>query len=168
MNNNNMEIERKFLIKYPSAEFLAEFTDCTEIEQTYLTVSEHGGRMRVRKRGKEGNWVYTKTEKKHITDISRVEIESEITEQEYLNFLNFRDPERATVRKTRYCYNYKEQLFEIDVYPFWSDKAVMEIELESEQQQVFFPEDITIIEEVTANKEYTNVSIAKKLQNNEL
>jgi len=168
MNNNNMEIERKFLIKYPEREFLNGISDWTEIEQTYLLCSEHGGRMRVRKRGKNGNWVYTKTEKKHITDISRVEIESEISEEEYEVLLKQIDPERATVHKTRYCYTYSGQMFEIDVYPFWSDKAVMELELESEDQTIVFPDTITVIEELTDNKEYTNASIAKKLRNHEL
>lgn len=168
MNSNNMEIERKFLIEYPSEEFLGALSDRTEIEQTYLTVSEHGGRMRVRKRGADGKYVYTKTEKKHITDISRVEIESEITETEYRKLLEFRDPERATVCKTRYCCPYKNQIFEIDIYPFWSSMAVMEIEMETEEQKVVFPDDIKIIREVTSDKEYTNVSIAKKLRNNEL
>lgn len=168
MNNNNMEIERKFLIAYPDKAFLDSLSERTEIEQTYLNVSEHGGRMRVRKRGLDGNWVYTKTEKKKITEVSRVEIESEITESEYLELLNYSDSERATVCKTRYCYTYKNQTFEIDVYPFWTDKAVMELELESEEQTIDFPPYISLIKEVTTDKEYTNASIAKKLKKHEI
>ena len=32
------------------------------------------------------------------------------------------------IRKTRYCLTYKNQYFEIDIYPFWNDKAILEIE----------------------------------------
>lgn len=34
------------------------------------------------------------------------------------------DPTRRPIRKDRYCLTDGNQYFEIDVYPFWTDKAV--------------------------------------------
>ena len=55
---------------------------------------------------------------------------------------------------------YKGQCFEIDIYPFWKDRAVMEIELENENQAADFPPEIEIIKEVTEDRRYTNSSMA--------
>ena len=163
MNNNGFEIERKFLIRYPDAAELSRCAESSEIWQTYLSGGEAGFSERVRKRGRDGVYVYTHTKKSHITDIRRVEIEREIGEEEYLALLQRADPERSTVCKTRFCLSYENQLFEIDIYPFWTDRAIMEIELEDEAQTVKFPPMIEILREVTGDKRYTNASIARAI-----
>ena len=53
--------------------------------------------------------------------------------------------------------------FEIDVYPFWQDKAVMEIELTDEMETVMLPPEIEIIKEVTGDRRYTNAALAKAI-----
>ena len=63
---------------------------------------------------------------------------------------------------TRYCLTYKNQYFEIDVYPFWNDKAIMEIELRSETEPITFPDFIEVIKEVTDDEAYKNASLARK------
>ena len=98
--------------------------------------------------------------KTRVSNMRRVEIENEISEREYNEYLRFADPKRRTIYKTRYCLEYKNQLFEIDVYPFWSDRAVMEIELEDESQRIRFPEMIDIIREITDDGRYTNKALA--------
>ena len=40
-----------------------------------------------------------------------------------------------------YYYQIENQYFEIDVYPFWSDKAIMEIELRDEDEKIVFPKN---------------------------
>ena len=129
MNNNGFEIERKYLIRYPNLTILGRNAEATDIVQTYLMCPEPGSSERVRKRGADGVYVYTHTMKTRVSNMRRVEIENEISEREYNEYLRFADPKRRTIYKTRYCLEYKNQLFEIDVYPFWSDRAVMEIEL---------------------------------------
>ena len=57
----------------------------------------------------------------------------------------------------RVCRN---QYFEIDVYPFWSKIALAEIELNSEDAEVKFPEQIKIIREVTTEEAFKNASLA--------
>lgn len=163
MDEGPFEIERKFLIKYPDMDLLRARAQGSQIVQTYLRRPEKGRSARVRKRGCGGAWTYTHTVKEKINDMRRLEIEREITEEEYLELLKDADPSRRTICKERWCYEYRNQLFEIDIFPFWQDKAVMEIELSDEMQPVLFPPEIEIIKEVTGDKRYTNSSIAKHI-----
>ena len=71
------------------------------------------------------------------------------------------DPSRRPIRKTRYCLTFGKQYFEIDVYPFWQDKAILEIELSDESDQICFPDMIRVIKEVTDDPTYKNAALAK-------
>ena len=51
--------------------------------------------------------------------------------------------------------------FEIDVYPFWNDKAIAEIELSDENAEIVFPKQIKVIKEVTDDDSFKNASLAK-------
>ena len=70
---------------------------------------------------------------------------------------------RRQIRKDRYCLIYENQYFEIDVYPFWNDKAILEIELSDENAVIRFPEQISIIKEVTDDESYKNASLARSV-----
>lgn len=157
----NIETERKYLIRMPSDELLSR-CERSEIVQTYLRLPENGG-ARVRARTGKNGCVYTKTVKKRITEISRIELEDEIDRETYLELLRFADPDRRAVEKTRYILSYKAQNFEIDVYPFWRDRAIMELELETEDQRISFPPDISVIREVSTEKAYSNSSLAREI-----
>lgn len=50
--------------------------------------------------------------------------------------------------------------FEIDIYPFWMDKAIMEIELSEPNEEIRFPEMINVVREVTEDNQYKNSSLA--------
>ena len=156
------EIERKFLIEFPNlAELETKYNaNKTQIVQTYLKSSENE-EMRIRQRGNDGDFTYTKTIKSHVSDKKRIEQEYKITKEEYLNLLVNADPNKRQIRKTRYCLVYENQYFEVDIYPFWTDKAIMEIELGSEDQEIKFPPEINIIKEVTSDDKYKNSSLAK-------
>ena len=157
------EIERKFLIQYPNLKALESNPDCRKVEiiQTYLK-SEKDEEIRVRQRGEDGHYIYVKTTKKKISGLKRIEIESRITKDEYLTLLMEADTTRRQIRKNRYCLMYQNQYFEIDVYPFWSDKAIMELELSNENEEIHFPKDIKVIKEVTDDDNYKNASLAKR------
>ena len=161
MNINGMEIERKFMIAMPENALL-ETLDSTQIIQTYL-LGEKSATERIRKRGRGDNFVYTHTVKYKISNMSRREDEREISREEYELLLKRADPERRTIEKTRYCYTYAGALWEIDVFPFWQDKAIMEIELASEDEAIVFPDNILVIRELTDDKRYTNAAMAKKI-----
>ena len=156
------EIERKFLIEYPDIAELEKLPNCQRVEiiQTYLTATE-GEESRVRQRGIDGNYIYFQTTKKKVTGLKRVEVERRLTKDEYLRLLMDADPSCRPIRKTRYCLTYDNQYFEIDVYPFWLDKAIIEIELANENAEIRFPKQIKVIKEVTEDNSYKNASLAR-------
>ncbi len=157
-----LEIERKYLIEYPDIDRLESLPNCRKVDiiQTYL-LAEEGVELRVRQRGENGSYIYYKTMKRHITDTTRTEVEERLTQKEYLQLLMEADPAKRPIRKTRYCLTYDNQYFEIDVYPFWKDKAIMEIELTDENAEIRFPEDVRVIREVTSDPEYHNAALAE-------
>ena len=157
------EIERKFLIEYPNLEKLIKMNNCQKVEiiQTYLNTNGQD-EVRIRQRGLGKSFTYTKTVKKRISDIKRIETESRISKDEYLSLLLDADITKRQIRKTRYCLMYKSLYFEIDIYPFWNDKAIMEIELRDKNQEIIIPSFIKIIKEVTNDVAYFNSNLASK------
>ena len=156
------EIERKFLIEYPDIKWLESIPNCQRIEiiQTYLK-SDKDEEVRIRQRGFDGHYIYFQTTKRRVSDVKRVEIERRLSEGEYIRLLMNADTTRRQIRKDRYCLTYDNQYFEIDVYPFWNDKAIAEIELSDENAEIKFPKQIKVIKEVTGDESYKNASLAK-------
>lgn len=163
MNQNGYEIERKFLICRPEEAWLEKNCQGSDIVQTYLKSEAAGRNERVRRREGKNGVVYTHTIKRRLSDLRREEKEREIGAAEYCTLLQRADPERRIIRKRRYVLAWQGQDFEIDIYPFWQDKAVMEIELTDETEAVQLPPEIEIIKEVTGDRRYTNASLAKAL-----
>lgn len=157
------EIERKYLIEYPDKKWLESLPNCQRIEiiQTYLN-SANGEETRVRQRGVDGNYIYYLTTKKKVSGIKRVETEKRLSEKEYLRLLMDANPTKRPIRKDRYCLTYDNQYFEIDIYPFWNDKAIIEIELRDENQTIRFPKEIHVIKEVTNDETYKNAALAAR------
>ena len=156
------EIERKYLIEYPDTKALEVLPNCKKVEiiQTYLK-SPEGDEIRIRQRGSKGNYIYFETRKRTISGLKRVEVERRLTKDEYLERLMDADPTRKPIRKDRYCLADGNQYFEIDVYPFWSDQAIMEIELSNPNEEIRFPSMIKVLREVTEDEKYKNASLAK-------
>lgn len=160
--NNGLEIERKFLIKYPDISKFENFNKA-EIEQTYLS-----DRSRIRKWCEGGNTTYILTKKEKITELTRIERERELSEDEYKSLLLLRDPETATLSKTRYSFPFGDKILEVDIFPFWSDRAFLEIELESENEEFSIPDFLEIIKEVSEDRRYRNYSLAKEIITEEI
>ena len=159
------EIERKFLIEMPNLEYLSSLPNCEKVQivQTYLK-SNDDEEVRIRQRGSNSSFTYSKTRKINVSNLKRIEIETRLTGEEYINELLNSDPERGQIIKDRYCLSYNNQYFEIDIYPFWKDKAIAEIELSSENQKIDLPPFLDVIEEVTDNINYRNSEIAKQIK----
>ena len=156
-----LEIKRKYLIEYPDVEWLESLPNCrkVDISQTYLLARE-GEELRVRQRGENGSYVYYKTLKRRIDDMKSVEIEERLSKDEYLSLLMEADPDKRPIRKKRYCLTYDHQYFEIDLFPFWNDKAIVEIELNDENAEIRFPRELIVIREVTGEESYKNSTLA--------
>ena len=167
--NLQIETERKFLIAYPDIDILLlqNGIEKKEIFQTYL-LSEKGITDRVRKVLCCGNEAFIRTQKRRISAVSCFEDEKNITKEEYENLLEKADKCLSTIVKERYVFPYKKHTIEIDVYPFWNDRAVLEIELKEENETFCIPEFVSVIKEITDDKRYKNVSLARDIPNEKI
>lgn len=155
------EIERKYLIEYPDIEKIKKLTNTKKVSivQTYLK-SNKNEEIRIRQRGDNNNFTYSKTKKININGIKRIEYEERLTEGDYVKELVNADPTKRPIIKDRYSFIYNDKYFELDIYPDWSDKAILEIELLSEDEEIILPEWIKVIKEVTNLEEYKNYNLA--------
>lgn len=157
-----LEIERKFLIEYPDLAWLEHYPARrkTEMVQTYL-ISGKGEARRVRQCTENGDVTYFRTSKRKISSVTRIEIEDQLEREAYLALLEEAAPEMTPIVKTRYTIPFEGQSIEVDVYPFWNDRAIAEVELENEEQDCRFPEQIRVIAEVSGDERYSNYSLAR-------
>lgn len=156
-----VETERKFLIRYPDEAVLQAQDGWTEsrIAQTYLACPP-GVTERVRMREYENETVYSHTVKKRLSALSALETEEKITEDAYKELLSRADKTRQTVYKRRVVIPYHGHKLEIDLYPFWKNQAVLEIELGTEDESYDIPPYLTVLRDVSADKKYKNASLA--------
>ena len=164
-----IETERKFLIEFPIINAISSNDLCVikSIEQTYL-ISEKGCSRRVRKITSNGIQTFIYTKKTRISEISCIEEEYEISEDEYLAMMEQKNPVLNTIFKTRYSFPCKKHIMEVDIYPFWNDRAILEIELETENEKYEIPEIFHIIKDVSDDKRYKNISLAYNIINEKL
>lgn len=159
-----LEIERKFLIEYPDINFLESLKLCRRvpITQAYLTTEDEGS-FRIRRRGAGESAVYIKTIKIKISDIKRIEKEEYISKEEFEKYLSDKTSITGIISKDRYCIVYNSCYYELDVYPFWKDRATLEIELLNENQKFELPPFVRLIKEVSLDPEYSNFALSKKV-----
>ena len=113
---------------------------------------------------REGERVrYIRTVKRRVDLLRAVEEEAELSEAEYTAALADADPTRRPIAKTRYCIPYAGHTVEVDVYDFWQDRATAEVELASESEELSLPPYLKVLREVTEDKRYKNVNLAREL-----
>ena len=158
-----IEDEKKYLIQYPDLDFISKQVDltCLDIVQTYLCSETHDVERRIRQRGIGNDFTYYYTEKRNLSEGKRIEIERKISEKEYLSLLLQADITLHQIIKKRYCFVFENQYFELDVYPFSNNQAILEIELTSSTREVVIPSFIKVIKDVTNDVNYKNYNLAK-------
>ena len=159
------EIERKYLIRYPDIRTLQaqKGVEQWEIVQIYLTVSGPGETRRIRQVVSGGEIKYYKTFKKRLTDLANEEDEGEIDQLEYIHLCQEQQPGCKPVGKTRYRIPDEGHILEFDIYPFWEDRAILEIELEHENEGAAIPAYVHILREVSADPAYKNPALAERV-----
>jgi|ERR1017187_79048 CYTH domain-containing protein len=174
-----LEIERKFLIKFPSswsdlAELFDGIIDVKRIIQSYLKPEpgEQAARVRKTEEGIKGETktVYHYNQKTPTGDTGvHEELEHEISEKEYENYLKKSNPGKCAVEKTRFVFDWHDQVFELDLFKgHLKGLAIMEIELDDKDDTVELPPFLKVLKEVTKDKRFTNFSLAdKRLKNRE-
>ncbi len=164
----NIEIERKFLIMLPDESLLTQNAECRirHIVQTYLKPLNNAER-RIRRVTENGHvsYIYTEKRKCEGKSISRFEDEREITESEYLTLYG---EAQSELTKTRYAFPFAVHTVEIDIYPdeiggdLLHGRAVLEVELGAEDEEIVLPGEIKVVREITGDKAYSNKKLAKK------
>ena len=157
------EVERKFLIEYPDIGRLESMPNCQKVEivQTYLKVTAKEER-KVRRRGQGGHFIYGETIKRRVNERKRIAVERRISKDEFKTITEDVSRTLGEIRKDRYCLTCNSQYFKIDVYPFWKNKAIVDIELLHEDDPIVFPDEIRVIREVTGDRRFKNSSLAVK------
>ena len=157
------EIERKFLIKKPTLEEIQKLGCISEtnIVQTYLRSENPGTECRVRQRGTEKDgYSFYYTEKTPVKHGERIEREDRITKDEYLARLALADTSLHQIVKTRNCFIYENQYFEMDTYPFSDEFAILEVEVNDIDEKIMLP-PLQIVREVTGEAAYSNYGLAR-------
>ena len=159
-----LEIERKFLIRRPDEAKLAEIPGAVkyEIEQIYLPENAQGEHPRIRRRvGPRGVECFY-TVKRKITAVTRVEQENSISSAQYAALASAQQ-RPVVICKTRWCLPAGDHTAEVDIYPFWQNTAVVEIELKREDEAYELPPMLSVIREVTGEARFLNRDMAREL-----
>ena len=157
-----MDKKRKYLIRMPDmAELVSAYHAVGfEMMQNYLVVTNPSIERRIRKQKNGPEYLYFYTEKHTMPDKTKWDTERPISEKEYSQYKLEVDPQLHEVHKVKYRFSYRDQRFEIDVYPFSADKAVMF--LYADRDEVSIPEGIEILQDVTGNLDYKNKTLARR------
>ncbi|MCF0136935.1 MAG: ATP-binding protein [Oscillospiraceae bacterium] len=153
----------KFLISMPLLSDITEKYGAVAIDmmQTYLRDTTKDKERRVRQQRNGDDYLYFYNEKHFSPDGSRWDTEKPISEKKYVRYLMECDESFHAVRKTKYRFVYNSCRYEIDVYPFCSDKAVLFCYTGSDEPEI--PDGIRVIKNVTDDPMYKNKQFAKTL-----
>ena len=134
----------------------------SEITQTYLK-TDADQEVRLRKRGREGSYVYFQTTKKRVSDSECIETERQISPNRYVTLLEQADPEHMTIKKIRKNFVWEKQYFELDTYMQPAlGLSILEIEGVREHDEIKFPPFLKVVEDVTGNEKYYNYNLSLK------
>ncbi len=158
--HNGLEIEKRFLIRYPELAVLRQQPGCREMKIRQLYLPDH---TRIRQIEENGQFHYILTVKQRITDLIRKENERELTGEEFREMSRQIAPGTHEIQKIRFAVPIGELTVEIDCFPFWNDRAILEIELRDETQPFSIPPFVTVIKEITGDERYHNSRLCREV-----
>ena len=155
-----MDRKRKYLVRMPDVSALVERYNAAafDMEQTYLVMTNPTIERRIRKQKNGSEHLYFYTEKHFHPDNTKWDTERPISEKEYSRYQLEADPELRPVHKVKYRFNGNRQRYELDVYPFSADKAILFCYSDDECE---IPPEIEVIREVTGDKVFKNRHLAQ-------
>lgn len=155
--------KRKYLIDKPDCRLLTETFNAVSIQMTQTYLAATGDKLERRVRMQEGGngTLYFYTEKRLGDDGTKWVTERPISKKEYLAMVGGSDPALTPVSKTKYKFIYNDHRYEIDIYPFDSEKAIMFAYVPADAD-IRLPEGIHVIREVTGDPAYKNRTLAQK------
>lgn len=148
-------------------DFPVKFTDF-QVVHHYLHSAQKGYQTRLRKRVRNGRAAYTFTVRKPELQGQTVEVKQPVSQRDYLNLLTHRDDSHLPIFKTRRCFVFKNQQYQLDMYrsPCHSRcKNLILLEtftsLGVEETITFLPQFLKVKKEVTGDPAFSmyNLSI---------
>lgn len=157
-----LEIEHKFLLRRIPDISRIPGVQAVEIEQMYLGPSR-GERVRIRKRTAiDGSSTYYQTIKtKTGRDSVRNERENVISAMDYAMLSALREQGTAIIHKTRHCFLWNQQYFELDVFQNPSGRVYLEIELTEANDAIDLPPFVDVDRDVTEELGFSNYDLVK-------
>jgi len=161
----------KFLVQGPlppDAEFPVKFQDFSVIHD-YLRTNSDNMQARLRKRGVRNHWNYTYTVRRPELQGQIVEVKTTLTARDYNMMLAQKDHHHVTVYKTRRCFLYNDQYFQMDIYkdpchPRCKGLILLETysTLSGTEMLQRLPEFLSIVKEVTGDPRYSMFNLSLK------
>lgn len=159
-----LEIERKYVVELMVKP--RDIPGCVEvaIEQYYVATPDPLEELRMRKRVVGRCAVYFETRKRTVRPGVRVERETAVSQESYAARLLSMHHGTRVVRKRRYCFVWKNQYFELDVFcgAHMSLPHLLEIELADERDTIEFPPFVRILKDVTGDLNLSNRALAAR------
>lgn len=152
--------KRKYLIAMPDVASLVPKYNAVALDmmQTYLYSANPDVERRIRQQRNGGDYLYFYTEKHTRPDGAKWVTEKPVSEKEYIQYLMEGDNHLHSVRKTKYRFIYEGCRYEIDVYPFSDDRAVL---FQYGKVDADRPPELKVIREVTGDPAYKNRQLAQ-------
>jgi hypothetical protein len=162
----------KFLVQGPlpvDEEFPIQFQDFSVIHDYLRTNSDSILQARLRKRGVRNHWNYTYTVRRPELEGQAVEVKTTLTARDYNMMLAQKDYHHVTVYKTRRCFLYNDQYFQMDIYkdpchPRCKGLILLETysTLSGAELRQRLPEFLAIVKEVTGDPRYSMFNLSLK------
>lgn len=152
---------RKYLVQMPDTDLLRKQYGAVGLDmmQTYLSQTSPNIVRRVRQQKNGDEYLYFYTEK-HTSRDGCWETEKPISGKQYVQYLMEGDPALHAVHKVKYRFTYQNQRFELDVYPFSIEHAILRAALPEGVGEPLAPPEITLLRDVTDDPAYRNRRLA--------
>lgn len=162
LEEKEVKRQEKYMVDLEDAKtdwnYLEQISKKSQITQTYL-ISEEDVEKRLRKTIMNGNTTYQYTVFKTLPDGRKIKVSDEsLTEKMYQKLLEFRDPQKEDIHKTRYYFPYQDEYFTLDKI---GNYGILERNV-SGRAPITFPPFLSVIEKVTDNPDFQNKNIASK------
>jgi len=145
-----------------------------EVTHNYLQTASRTMQSRLRKRGRLGKYSYIHTIRKQVGG-QVIEVKTPVGHREYSHLLDQTDPLHLTVNKTRRCFMYNNQYFQLDIYkepchPRCSGLMLLETytTLSADEFQQRLPKFLNVDQQVTGDPAFSmfNLSLRDEWMNN--
>jgi len=139
-----------------------------EVCHHYLQTSSRMMQSRLRKRGRKGKWTYTHTIRKQVSG-QVIEVKTPLSHRDYSNLISQEDPNHFLVFKTRRCFLYHNQYFQLDIYKEPCHDRCMGLmlletytTLSSDELKTRLPDFLNIGAEVTGDPAFSMFNLSLK------